>query len=85
MIALVGFIALPAIGVFRRWRWMFWLILIAFLSGLLRLPVAVLQVTGMLPADTPTWYLLVQGVIGVIQFGIGLAMLAGYRRAGVWA
>ena len=32
----------------------------------------------------PAWYELLQGGIGVIQFLIGLAMLAGYRRSGPW-
>jgi hypothetical protein len=33
----------------------------------------------------PTWYVLFQALLGVIQFVIGLAMLVGYRRAGAWA
>jgi hypothetical protein len=53
--ALSGFIALLAVGVVRRWRWTFWLILVAFLFGVLRVPVAVLQLTGMLIASAPTW------------------------------
>ena len=28
--ALTGFIALLAVGVVRRWRWLFWLILVAY-------------------------------------------------------
>ena len=44
--ALTGFIALLAFGVVRRWRWAFWLILVAFLGGTLRVPVAILQITG---------------------------------------
>jgi hypothetical protein len=46
--------------------------------------VAVLQLTGVLAADVPTWYVIFQGVIGLAQVAIGLAMLAGYRHAGVW-
>jgi hypothetical protein len=46
--ALTGFIALLAIGVVRRWRWAFWLILVAFLFGVLRVPVASLQLVGVL-------------------------------------
>jgi hypothetical protein len=68
----------------RRWRWTFWLILVAFLFGVLRVPVAVLQLTGVLAADTPVWYVLYQGLLGVAQFGIALAMMVGYRRAGLW-
>jgi hypothetical protein len=82
--ALVAFITLLAIGVFRRWRWTFWLVLVAFLSGVLRVPVAILQLTRVLNADTPAWYVLLQGLIGVAQCWIGLVMLAEYRRAGVW-
>jgi hypothetical protein len=82
--ALTGFIALLTIGVVRRWRWMFWLILVAFLAGVLRVPVAILQLTGVLAADGPTWYVTFQGLIGLAQLAIGLAMLAGYRRSGLW-
>jgi hypothetical protein len=82
--ALSGFIALLAIGVVRRWRWTFWLVLVAFLFGVLRVPVAILQLTGILAADGTTWYVAFQGLLGVLQFAIGLAMVAGYRRAGVW-
>jgi hypothetical protein len=81
---LTGFLGLLTVGVLRRWRWTFWLILVAFLAGVLRVPVAILQLTGVLPADVPTWYVTFQGVIGLAQVAIGLAMLAGYRRSGVW-
>jgi hypothetical protein len=82
--ALLGFIALLGVGVIRRWRWMFWLILVAFLAGVLRVPVAILQLTGVLAAPGPSWYVVFQGLLGVVQFAIGLVMVAGYRRAGVW-
>jgi hypothetical protein len=81
---LAAFIGLLTVGVLRRWRWMFWLVLVAFLAGILRVPVAILQLIGVLTADVPTWYVIFQGVIGLAQVAIGLAMLAGYRRAGVW-
>ena len=82
--ALTAFIGLLIVGVLRRWRWIFWLVLVAFFAGVLRVPVAILQLTGVLAADVPTWYVTFQGVIGLVQVAIGLAMLAGYRRAGVW-
>jgi hypothetical protein len=81
---LTAFIGLLAVGVLRRWRWIFWLILVAFLAGVLRVPVAILQLTGVLAAHVPTWYVTFQGIIGLAQVAIGLAMLIGYRRAGVW-
>ena len=82
--ALTAFIAVLSTGVLRRWRWMFWFIMIAFFAGVLRVPASTLQLTGVLPPAGPSWYILLQAVLGVLQFGIGLAMLAGFRRAGVW-
>jgi hypothetical protein len=82
--ALMVFIALLSGGVLRRWRWTFWLVLVAFLAGVVRVPVAILQLTGVLVADGPAWYVVFQGLLGVIQVMIGLIMVAGYRRAGVW-
>jgi hypothetical protein len=82
--ALIGFITLLGISVVRRWRWTFWLILVAFLAGVLRVPMAILQLTGAMAADAPRWYVTFQGLLGVLQLAIGLAIVAGYRRAGVW-
>jgi len=84
LVVLSCFIALLGVGVVRRWRWTFWLILMAFLFGVLRVPVAVLQLTGELARNTPTWYVLFQGLLGLVQFGIGLVMVVGYRRSGTW-
>jgi hypothetical protein len=53
VVALTAFIVLLSIGVLRRWRWTFWLILIAFLFGVLRIPVAVLQLSGQMTPDGP--------------------------------
>jgi hypothetical protein len=84
LVALSVLIALLVVGVFRRWRWTFWLILVAFFVGVLRLPASALQLAEIVPASGPTWYEALQGAIGVVQFLIALAMLAGYRKAGVW-
>jgi hypothetical protein len=42
---------------------------VAFAAGVLRLPVAVLQLTGRMTSAAPDWYALVQGVVGVVQLG----------------
>lgn len=84
LVALAAFIVLLAAGVLRRWRWTFWLILVAFLAGVLRVPVAILQLVGVMPANAPSWYVAFQGLIGFAQLAIGLAMLTGYCRSGVW-
>jgi hypothetical protein len=82
--AISAFIALLVVGVLRRWRWTFWLILVAFLFGVLRVPASVLALAGVLPAAGPTWYVLFQAILGLVQFAIGLLMLADYRQVGPW-
>jgi len=84
LVGISAFIALLVVGVLRRWRWMFWLIAVAFLFGVLRLPASVLTLAGVLPADGPNWYVLYQGFLGMVQFVIALLMLVGYRRGGTW-
>jgi hypothetical protein len=84
LVLLSVFLGLLGVGVVRRWRWIFWLILAAFGLGLLRVPAAVLQLTGGLAPAGPTWYVVFQGVIGLVQFAIALVMLADYRRSGIW-
>jgi hypothetical protein len=84
LLGLAAFIVLLAVGVLQRWRWTFWLILVAFLAGAVRVPVAILQLVDALPTDVPSWYVVLQALIGLVQLAIGLAMLVGYRRSGVW-
>ena len=83
VVALSGLICVVLVGVVRRWRWLFWLILAAFALGILRVPVAVLELAGH-TAASPTWYVVLQAGVGVIQSAIALTMLADYRHSGVW-
>ena len=46
LIGISAFIVLLGVGVLRRWRWTFWLILVAFLFGVLRIPASVLTLKG---------------------------------------
>jgi hypothetical protein len=84
LLGLTALLAVLATGVLRSWRWTFWLILVAFLAGILHVPASALQLAGIVPSQAPGWYVGLQAVVGLIQFGIALAMLAGYRKAGVW-
>ena len=85
LVAISCFIALLVVGVLQRWRWTFWLILVAFiLGGALRVPASILQLTGIMSTDLPAWYVVLQAIIGVVEFVVGLLMLAGYRRVGIW-
>lgn len=81
---ITAFMGLLAIGVLRRWRWIFWLLTVAFLSGALHVPAALLELSGVLPTADPTWYVLLQAFVGLVQFALGLLMVAGYRRGGTW-
>ena len=49
------FLIILSIGVVRRWRWLFWLILVAFTAGVLRLPISVLELTGTIALQGPAW------------------------------
>jgi hypothetical protein len=79
--ALIGFLAL---GVLRKSGWLFWLILIAFAAGVLRLPTSLLELLRILDPSWPASYLVLQAVVGVIQAGIAFLMFVGYRRQGIW-
>jgi hypothetical protein len=76
--AISAFVALLGIGVVRRWRWTFWLIVVAFIARVLRVPASILQLSGVLPSESPSCYVLLQAIMGLMQVAIGLAMLAGY-------
>jgi hypothetical protein len=84
LLAISVLVGILAVGVVRRWRWTFWLILVAFLFGLVRVIATALQAVNLLPAGGPAWYLVFQAIIGAVQFLIALEMIAGYRKAGVW-
>lgn len=72
VIGLSALIGVIAFGIVRRWRWLFWLILAVFFLGVLRVPVTVLQFSGHIAASGPTWYVVLQSVVAVIQFAIAL-------------
>ena len=77
-------LSLLSVGVLLGWRWTFWLILVVFMAGILRVPAAFLELTGRLSTQAPEWYVGLTALVGLIQFCIAVTMLAGYRRAGIW-
>ena len=84
LLVLTALFALLSTGVIRGWRWTFWLIVVVFLAGIVRVPGSALQLAGIVPIQGPAWYVVLQAVVGVLQCSIALAMLVGYRKAGVW-
>ena len=85
LIPLVLFEALLVVGTLQRWRWVFWLILVAFGASAIRVPVTALELAGILPPEQPVWYSLLRAAISVVQAVIAVWMLVLYRRLGVWA
>ena len=84
LLVLTALLLLLSAGVLRSWRWTFWLILTVFFAGILHVVISALAFIGVMPGQGPAWYVLFQAVIGIIQFGIALGMLVGYRKSGVW-
>jgi hypothetical protein len=41
------------------------------------------ELAGKAPQQGPAWYVVLTAFVGLIQFGIALAMLAGYRKSRV--
>jgi hypothetical protein len=85
LVGLGLFLALLSVGVVRRWHWVFWLVVVAFLAGALRVPYAALQLAGLAEPSGPPWYELLQAAVGVAQVVIAALLLKGYRKGGVWA
>src|ERR1700730_19309492 len=58
LMALVVFIAVLLIGIQQHWRWLFWLLLIAFGAMILDIPATILQLIGIVPNLFlfPVWY-----------------------------
>ena len=81
---LTGLFVLLSAGVIRNWRWTFWLILVAFAINGLRAPVAALQLLGLAQNPGPELITVLQFVVGLVQLFIAIAMLVGFRKAGLW-
>jgi cell division protein FtsW (lipid II flippase) len=62
--AITVLLIILGLGVIRRWRWTFWVVLVAFVAGILRAPAAVLDLTGVYTTGEPGWYALFKGTCG---------------------
>lgn len=85
LLALVVFLIVLTVGVRRRWRWLFWLLLIAFGAMILDIPVTILQLVGLLPALFPVWYNLCRMGVSLLAVLIAIWMFLIYRHYGIWA
>jgi hypothetical protein len=85
LLGLVVFLIILCVGVVRHWRWLFWLLLVAFGASVLQVPAAILQFAGVLPDPYPLWYSLIRMGVAIVEVGIAIWMIQIYRHAGVWA
>jgi hypothetical protein len=85
LVGILIFIVVLIIGVMRHWRWLFWLILVAFGFSILEIPATILQLTGVIPDLFPVWYSLYRMGVALIQVGIAVWMVRIYYHHGVWA
>lgn len=83
--AILAFIAVIVVGVLRKWRWLFWLLIVAFVASALQVPAGALQLIGVLPDPFPTWYTIYRSVIAAGEAVLGVWLLIVWRRWGVWA
>jgi hypothetical protein len=84
-VTILAFVATLGVGTIRRWRWLFWLALIAFLASVLEIPAGVLQLLNMIPIQQPAWYVILRMAISLVEFALGSWMLRSWRTCGVWA
>jgi hypothetical protein len=85
LVGILVLITLLSFGVVRHWRWLFWLMLVAFASSALQIPVTFLQITDVLPTADPLWYSLFRMGVAVVELALAVWMISIYRREGVWA
>src|SRR6266705_5129627 len=85
LVGVLVLITLLSFGVVRHWRWLFWLILIAWTSSVIQIPVEGLQLLGVFPNPSPVWYSLFRGGVWFIELGFAFWMIQTYRHNGVWA
>jgi hypothetical protein len=85
LVGMLLVIAAVMVGVLQHWRWLFWLLLIAFGASILDIPVTILQSMGVVPSLFPVWYSLYRMGVALVEIAIAVWMLQIYRRHGVWA
>ena len=84
VLVVTGYLGILTVGIFRNWRWAFWLTLIAFIAGALRVFTLAQELTGRLPYAGPGWFAATELALFLVGIGVGVAMYFGYRKAGIW-
>lgn len=85
LVGILVLITLLILGIVRNFRWLFWLILLAFTGSVIQMPVDGLQLLGVFPNPYPVWYNLFRGGVGFIELSFVFWMIQTCRHQGVWA
>ncbi len=85
LLVIAAFVSLLIVGVLRHWRWLFWLILLAFSASIIDIPVTILQLANVLPLTFPVWYSLFRMGVSIVEIAIAVWMIQILRHDGVWA
>src|SRR5689334_23429695 len=80
LLLVLGIIGLGIVGVLRRWRWIWWLLLLAFTASALEIPAIALELAGALPLAVPPWYALLRMLVSAGL--VGIAVRSEERRVG---
>lgn len=84
MVAIALLVGALAVGIVRRWRWVYWLVMLAFTLSALQIVAFPFELAGVVPPHFPAWYAVLRALVAVVQLAIGIWMLRLYRRCGVW-
>lgn len=85
LVVALAFIAVLIAGVRRHWRWVFWIILVAFSAAVLHILVAFLQLVGALPGVYPVWFNLSRMGVACLLVVIAVWMWRIAYHHGAWA
>ena len=84
LLLVLGFLAVLTAGVVRRWRWLWWLLPLAFTASALEIPAIALELAGVLPLAVPPWYALLRMLVSAGLVGIAMWMWRVQRACGAW-
>jgi hypothetical protein len=85
LVGILVFIGVLIVGVRHHWRWVFWLILVAFGASLLDILITPLQLVGVFPEPYPLWYSLLRVGVACVQVIIAAWMGRIAYDHGAWA
>lgn len=78
---LLALCATVCLGVAHGWRWLFWVLLVAFLASGIAIPLELLMAAGGLPGGRgPAWYQLSRAGVSAVELALGVALLRDYLR-----